>query len=154
MARADGSITFYGLTGEFEISGSALKIEFHRTRTHFEASNVGRFDLQGVGWYQVDDGRHLPWRAHQREHLRSYLERTGESRQHQPGAQPASGTTQSPHRMVRALSISHRRTLRDKPTPETLEPAPERPAAGSPPEHRHDPSGRPTTPRPEPLEPR
>ena len=60
----DGSITFYGLTGEFEISGSALRIEFHRTRTHFEASGMGRFDLQGVGWYQVDDGRHLPWRAH------------------------------------------------------------------------------------------
>ena len=60
----DGSITFYGLTGEFEISGSALKIEFNRTRTHFQASGVGRFDLQGVGWYQVDDGRHLPWRAH------------------------------------------------------------------------------------------
>jgi len=60
----DGSITFYGLTGEFEISGSALKIEFRRTRTHFEASGIGRFDLHGVGWYQIDDGRHLPWRAH------------------------------------------------------------------------------------------
>ena len=60
----DGSITFYGLTGEFEISGSALKIEFRRTRTHFEASGIGRFDLQGAGWYQIDDGRHLPWRAH------------------------------------------------------------------------------------------
>lgn len=60
----DGSITFYGLTGEFEISGSALKLEFHRTRTHFEAEGIGRFDLQGAGWYQIDDGRKLPWRAH------------------------------------------------------------------------------------------
>lgn len=62
--HADGSITFYGLTGEFEISGSALKLEFNRTRTHFEANGIGRFDLQGFGWYQLDDGRKLPWRAH------------------------------------------------------------------------------------------
>ncbi|MBT5774909.1 MAG: hypothetical protein HOH95_11100 [Dehalococcoidia bacterium] len=58
----DGSITFIGLNGDFEISGSAIKLEFRRTRTHFEAHGQGRFDFQGAGWYQVDGGRHLPWR--------------------------------------------------------------------------------------------
>jgi hypothetical protein len=60
----DGSITFIGLNGDFEISGSALKLEFRRTRIHFEAEGVGRFDLEGAGWYKLDDGRPMSWRSH------------------------------------------------------------------------------------------
>ena len=60
----DGSITFIGLNGEFEISGSALKLEFRRTRIHLEAEGVGRFDLEGAGWYKLDGGRPMSWRSH------------------------------------------------------------------------------------------
>jgi len=61
--NADGSITFIGLNGEFEIKGSALKLEFRRTGIHFEAEGNGRFDLEGTGWYRIDGGRPMSWRS-------------------------------------------------------------------------------------------
>ncbi len=59
----DGSITYFGLDGEFAIAGSEVAIRFHRVGIHFEATGNGRVELDGHGWYSLDGGRLLPWRA-------------------------------------------------------------------------------------------
>lgn len=57
----DGSITYYGLDGEFAISGSEVAIRFHRVGIHFEATGHGRVELDGTGWYRLDGGRAMRW---------------------------------------------------------------------------------------------
>ena len=59
----DGSTTFRGLNGEFVIGGSQVVVKFHRVGIHFEATGNGRAELDGWGWYRLDDGRPHRWRA-------------------------------------------------------------------------------------------
>lgn len=59
----DGSITYRGLNGEFAISGSQIVVKFHRVGIHFEATGNGRAELDGYGWFKLDDGRPHRWRA-------------------------------------------------------------------------------------------
>jgi hypothetical protein len=59
----DGTTTFYGLNGHFEIAGSHVVIKFNRVGIHFEAIGNARVDLEGQGWWQLDGGRIFRWAA-------------------------------------------------------------------------------------------